>query len=488
MAFDSNRGVIVLFGGAFSTVLNDTWEWDGANWAKRIPKTIPAARTEHVMAYDSARCRTVMFGGTSSETWEWDGVDWTRSVTRTAPLAHRASAMIFDSNRKEVVVFGGYYVDSSGYFPTAVFAYETWGWDGADWKNRTPIGTPPPHLAPTMSYDGSRAVTVMYLGSNAGYCWDAGGTWEFDGTLWMVRDSPSVPPALRWSHAMAYDPLRAVTVLFGGYDDFSDTWEWNGTTWTERTPASSPSERGGAAMVFDEVRGVTVLFGGLNLTTGMLNDTWSWNGNTWTLRAPAAKPSIRAAHAMAYDSARGVSVLFGGTDNVQTFGDTWEWNGTNWIQRTPANSPPARYYSAMAYDTTRGVIVLFGGHDGTFHIGDTWEWDGVNWTERLEVARPSVRATHALTYDRARGVAVLYGGVSHQDVLADTWAFGLLPPNPDSDVNVNGTANGMDVSRFVTAILSGSTMANDLCHADFNANGVIDEGDLPGFLEKALGL
>ena len=35
---------------------------------------------------------------------------------------------------------------------------------------------------------------------------------------------------------MAYDAARGVTVLFGGYDGanyLGDTWEWNGTSWTQ---------------------------------------------------------------------------------------------------------------------------------------------------------------------------------------------------------------------------------------------------------------
>src|SRR5947209_3551737 len=86
-------------------------------------------------------------------------------------------------------------------------------------------------------------------------------------------------------------------------------------------------------------RGVTVLFGGY---TGPSNsDTWEWNGTAWTQRAVSG-PSARQGHAMAYDAARGVTVLFGGYNisSATPSGETWEWNGTTWIQRVVGGPSP----------------------------------------------------------------------------------------------------------------------------------------------------
>jgi hypothetical protein len=77
MAFGSDDQV-VLFGGANnSTAFNDTWLWNGSNWTLQSPGTIPTARYEHAMAYDSAHNQVVMFSGYSAsnalltETWLW---------------------------------------------------------------------------------------------------------------------------------------------------------------------------------------------------------------------------------------------------------------------------------------------------------------------------------------------------------------------------------------------------------------------------------
>src|SRR5262245_30251395 len=78
--------------------------------------------------------------------------------------------------------------------------------------------------------------------------------------------------------------------------------------WVEK-PIASRVDHG---MAYDSLRGVTVLFGGWNGREAD-GETWEWDGNTWTLRATTG-PSPRTEHAMAYDSARGVTVLFGGAD------------------------------------------------------------------------------------------------------------------------------------------------------------------------------
>ena len=54
-------------------------------------------------------------------------------------------------------------------------------------------------------------------------------------------------------------------------------------------------------------------------------DTWEWDGTAWTQRSPASAPSPQQGHAMAYDAARGRVVLFGGHDSFRR-GDTWEWD------------------------------------------------------------------------------------------------------------------------------------------------------------------
>ena len=98
-----------------------------------------------------------------------------------------------------------------------------------------------------------------------------------------------------------------------------------------------------------------VLFGGIG--NNVHGDTWEWDGTAGTRKSPAASPPARNGAAMAALGSK--LVLFGGEGPTAPLNDTWEWDGTNWTQRTPATSPPARFSGAIA--ALSGKLVLFGG-------------------------------------------------------------------------------------------------------------------------------
>ncbi len=52
----------------------------------------------------------------------------------------------------------------------------------------------------------------------------------------------------------------------------------------------------------------------LTLGPVFFSETWEWNGATWTQRFPTTAPPPRRNHALAYDSARQRVMLFNGTD------------------------------------------------------------------------------------------------------------------------------------------------------------------------------
>ena len=220
-----------------------------------------------------------------------------------------------------------------------------------------------------------------------------GDTWEWNGRAWS-QIQPVNSPSARYAGTMVYDPVRQVTVLFGGAvgsatgaTAYNDTWEWDGTNWTQMQPAASPPPRYAGVMVFDSLHNVAVLFGGYDpyLATGddvasYINDTWTWDGTNWTQQSPATSPGPRAWASMSYDSIRNVSVVFGGNSDVANFDDTWTWDGANWTQQTPTISPPQRIGASMVFDPAVQASVLIG---GTYSTGnnDTWLWDGSQWTD-----------------------------------------------------------------------------------------------------------
>jgi len=230
---------------------------------------------------------------------------------------------------------------------------------------------------------------------------------------WSLR-TPTKSPGARALSAMAYDAARKRTVLYGGQGPngtggtqyFFDTWEWDGTTWADRAttgPRLSGWPAQGVAMAYDSARGVAVMLG-QNETAGAM-ETWEWNGTAWSQRS-ATSPPRRTGHALAYDATRARTVLFGGTSSTGSLGDTWEWDGTTWANKTPSTGVSARYWHSMTYDDRRKVVVLFGGA-GVTDL-DTWEWNGTAWT-RLSLT-PGARFGHVMAFDTARGRSIVFGG------------------------------------------------------------------------------
>jgi hypothetical protein len=78
---------------------------------------------------------------------------------------------------------------------------------------------------------------------------------------------------------MAYDAATGTVVLFGGSrasGSFSDTWTWDGSTWTKHTPAPKPPARYKASMAYDAATSTVVLFAGASLPSTRFHDTWTW--------------------------------------------------------------------------------------------------------------------------------------------------------------------------------------------------------------------
>ena len=82
-------------------------------------------------------------------------------------------------------------------------------------------------------------------------------------------------------------------------------------------------------MVYDQARGVVLMFGGRRNGTPKLNlnDTWQFDGTTWSQLQPATSPPPRGGHAMAYDPIRERVVMIGGDVVGAELADAWEWDG-----------------------------------------------------------------------------------------------------------------------------------------------------------------
>jgi len=108
-AFDTHRGVAVVISGMSGLTLeSDTWEWDGASWRQRASAPL-LPRGEHSMAFDSRRGVVVMYGGSAGDsvTWEFDGIAWRPRAFAAGPGPRTGAVMAYDLTRGVTVLFGG---------------------------------------------------------------------------------------------------------------------------------------------------------------------------------------------------------------------------------------------------------------------------------------------------------------------------------------------------------------------------------------------
>jgi len=193
LAYDWATGKAVLFGGEYGTnaanrccqFYNETWQFDGTNWAKAQPLTSPSGRSGFDMKYDGASLKLVLFGGANqtcstsnhggttcndvylNDTWTWDGATWTKQNPASSPPARNADGMAYDSQTGKIIIFGGQYYTCSTQ-NCQVLLGDTWSWDGTTWSQEQPANSPSARVYPRMDYD-FRVEQVLLFG--AGQAW-----------------------------------------------------------------------------------------------------------------------------------------------------------------------------------------------------------------------------------------------------------------------------------------------------------------------------
>ncbi|MBK9386119.1 MAG: hypothetical protein IPN34_15005 [Planctomycetes bacterium] len=230
---------------------------------------------------------------------------------------------------------------------------------------------------------------------------------------------------------------------------------WSGSTWSLINQGTPFLSRDNFVVCFDDRRGVLVLHGGLQIGTPDFAQTWEFDGTAWTQRSDGG-PQGRHYHVMAYDASRGVSVLFGGRSDASGayFADVWEWDGSQWREFFGVRGPAARYEASMAYDVGRQRVVLFGGRSAQFNdLFDTWSWNGSSWQQLSTAARPSV-SVGAMTYDSRRFVAIFASPLNGQtwEMLDGTAAQASFTAFGAGCAGTNGTpvlgASGSSTPRL----------------------------------------
>lgn len=282
-------------------------------WQTAATNTGPLARFGYGLAYDELRNATVLFGGVTTnlfdennrqrfdDTWVLVNEVWTQLTLATRPAPREGAAMVYDPVRREVVLFGGR--TGSGVFD------DTWVFDGAAWQQRTPATRPSARAYAAITFD-ERAQKVMLLGG-AGLNTAAANAeqWYWDGTTWAEVQGLQVRPPAASQAGLVYDRARGRAVFFGGVSpanqSLDQTWEWDGLMWQRSTPVRTPLARGTHGMAYHPVRQRVVVVGGTNNAAGRwLTDTWEYNGETWSPMPVDSGNAIVVLNPLVFDARR----------------------------------------------------------------------------------------------------------------------------------------------------------------------------------------
>ncbi|MFY9344665.1 MAG: hypothetical protein WAT39_19385 [Planctomycetota bacterium] len=280
----------------------------------------------------------------------------------------------------------------------------------ADWHR---VPTTAPAASQLLAFDDRRSRMVRVDGSG----WNPQfATWEWIGTAWSQRHPATTPPP-RSNFALAYDPVRQRIVLFGGQVLWNttspgalldDTWEYDGIDWTPQSPVQRPPAQGRGQLVFDFANNKLLLCGGLNPSASA--GAWHYDGAVWSQLATAPFSVVPVAS----DPIRQRLVAYYGIGAV---GFTYEWNGSSWQQLSPPQSPsPHRFAVGLTWHAQRQRVVLHGGAASPWP-GDLWEWDGITWSV---VGPAPQRIEHSLCHDPVTNRLFAVGGRSPTNLGIDT--------------------------------------------------------------------
>lgn len=391
------------------------------------------------LTFDAARGVSVLSGSGSGAgpigTWLWNGSAWAQVISQNSPSSayyRPLCVTAFDASRGVVVLYGG----REAYLPV----YDTWEWDGVNWKQRALTG--PVLQNYSMVYNASRKRIVLF-----GYHWYQPHMWTWDGASWD-EDEASMSPPVRASFGLAYDFRRDRLVLFGGewVGLLDDTWELVGDTWTQRNPPTSPPPRKFPVLVYDSLRGITVLFGGAAPNGVSLNDTWEWDGENWTqAEASVSPPASWTLMGGTFDSRRGKTIIHYQNSSPAPETGVWEY---------PAQSRPVIRTSPKGQSACLGSLVAMG-VEAFSETPATYQWrrngSAIQDATSNTLCLPAVDHGSPGTYDVAVTNACGTTISEPATLLVCAGAGGC--PSP-VDVNGDGVIDGLDIERIVQVLLN----------------------------------
>lgn len=390
LVYDPDRKCVVAVCDAYDAL--EVHELRDDAWVKRDVNPIRYP-TGCCVAYDRKRKQLVVHGGRAptgynkvNTTWVLgDGDKWELKHGAESPATHgHWGAVAYDPQAKETLLIAQHPTFSDSH-PEQKPDYRLgwlreWTWNGKEWH---PHELPPELRKPrrkVMVWDSARSQMLLLLRATKDLPSEL---WERTNGSWTLN--PDFPGEQADSLVYYYDEAigrlcwladsRGVTEGQVILDRLS---VWDGRSVVSRViPDPAPTLMLPTTATYDRDRKQLVLLG--RNAVSLKPETWEFDGTSWSNRRPANSPPAHGAEAFCYLGAIKRCVLFGGGKKPQKgrywfHDDHWEWDGTDWHLIRTATQPSARMDALIAEDREAGCLVLFGGSDGLSYALDTWEY------------------------------------------------------------------------------------------------------------------
>ena len=287
MCWDQAHGYVILFGGLpinGGGAPNETWTWNGTQWTRRLTTNPPyngysqynprttamtfhAPTNEVVMVHDGA-------------TWIWSGTDWLLHPAVVPGGSGGAAgnlALAHDPVHNQSVL----YIGTRGSGVGLTFVSQTFTWDGLAWTQRTTPTSPFPCENATLAFDPAVGRLVLATGSAGISAFH-----EWTGTNWQQRFPANTPTEVgAWATDNTNQRIVMLDGVFNGQPNH--TWTYTNGVMQHLSSPLEPARRFGAAMAYDPIRQRTVLFGGAAIWNAPQNQ-FLCLGDTWEFQLPAA--------------------------------------------------------------------------------------------------------------------------------------------------------------------------------------------------------
>jgi hypothetical protein len=256
---------------------------------------------------------------------------------------------------------------------------------------------------------GARAWAGTYSNQGAVYVFDWNGSSWVERTTALTASNAFSPMYFATDVALSADGsvLAVGSFYANGYKGGFYVFDWNGSSWVERSTAVLGSNTGS----FNKFAGLVALNGdGTVLAAG--TEDWDgsagsgqgavyvfdWNGSSWVERTTALTASNAAsgdgfgsAVALSADGsvmavgARGFDISSPGSHGAVY---VFDWNGSSWVERTtaltPSNAVSGNFFGGSVALSADGSVLSVGAFSANSYIGAVYvfDWNGSSWTER----------------------------------------------------------------------------------------------------------